>query len=173
MARVVCPTCFHSFRTGQLAAVITCPKCGLSLSCEANSVPETNPTPSTQGKTQPPSAKGKPQLSNELWAAIIVGIVPLTIVFIVLTLVLVMFTKVTDSRSSRSAATPIVPLESKSLTRDQHIDAWVDQQVEKHWRPLPGGNSKEDAKRVTREIMKARNWEEYERVAEQLEREGL
>lgn len=56
--------------------------------------------------------------------------------------------------------------------RDQQNDAWVDQQVEQHWRPLPGGNSKADAKQLTKEIMRAKTWEELERVGEKARREG-
>ena len=54
-----------------------------------------------------------------------------------------------------------VPTSAPSY-RDGQIDAYVDKQVEAHWRPMPGGNSKEDAARVTKDILKAKSWEELE-----------
>lgn len=61
---------------------------------------------------------------------------------------------------------------SSSPTRDERIEAFVDKQVEEHWKPIPGGNSKEDAKRLTSDLMKARTWEELESAIEKNIREG-
>jgi hypothetical protein len=55
--------------------------------------------------------------------------------------------------------------------RDRKIDAFVDEQVEKHWRPMPGGNNKQGAARLTKEILKARTWEELDRALKRNGRE--
>jgi hypothetical protein len=52
------------------------------------------------------------------------------------------------------------------------IDAFVDRQVEEHWRPMPGGNSKEDAKILSADILKARNPQELEAALRKNIREG-
>ncbi len=65
------------------------------------------------------------------------------------------------------AETPTTP-----NSADDRIDAFVDQQVAEHWRPIPGGNSKEDAKALTRDVMKAKNWNELQEVMERHSREG-
>jgi hypothetical protein len=57
-------------------------------------------------------------------------------------------------------------------TRDRRIDAYANQQVEEHWRPLPNGNSKEDAARLTADVLKARNWDELAEALERNHREG-
>lgn len=57
-------------------------------------------------------------------------------------------------------------------SRDARIDAYIDRAVEDNWRPIPGGNSKEDAARVSKDIMKARSWEELEDVIEFHSRHG-
>lgn len=62
------------------------------------------------------------------------------------------------------------PGETQSI-RDREIDSYVDQQVEKHWQP-GRGNSKEDAKKLTKDVMKAKNWKELEEALERNIREG-
>ena len=78
------------------------------------------------------------------------------------------------ARSAMSDKCDVAPRARRTpyLTRDEAIDAYADQQVERHWRPMPGGNTREDAKRVTRDILKARNWQEFEAVMEKHIREG-
>lgn len=44
------------------------------------------------------------------------------------------------------------------------LDKHVDEAVERNWRPTPGGNSREDAKRVSKDIMRAHTWEELDQV---------
>jgi hypothetical protein len=45
---------------------------------------------------------------------------------------------------------------------NRRIDAIVDQQVQDNWRPIPGGNSREDAAILSKDIMKAQSYEELE-----------
>lgn len=52
------------------------------------------------------------------------------------------------------------------------IDSWVDAEVEKNWRPMPGGNSKEEAARVTKRILRAKSFEDLDRIMEDESRAG-
>ncbi len=47
------------------------------------------------------------------------------------------------------------PSAGTTSERDRQIDAWVDRAVEKNWRPMPDGNSKEDSAKVSKEILRA------------------
>ena len=54
------------------------------------------------------------------------------------------------------------PSSSTQSDRDRRIDQYVDSNIDTAWRPRPGGNSKEDAAWVTKDILKAKTWEELE-----------
>ncbi len=168
MKHIMCPTCMRRFDVddGHLRSIVYCPNCSLSLNCDANVVPEAKPAESAM-KTP----TSMPPRMSPIYSVGLVGI-PIVI------LMLVVFLPRRVSRTtppasdsdqlnvlSRSQSTPF-------LTREEAIDTSVDQLVDQHWRPLPGGNSREDAKRVTRDILKARNWEEFEAVMEKHIREG-
>ncbi len=72
----------------------------------------------------------------------------------------------TQTSSYQTESTPSVH------RRNDSIDTFVDEQVEKNWRPMPGGNSKKDAARVTKDIMHAKNWQELDEVIKKHRREG-
>ena len=79
-----------------------------------------------------------------------------------------------QSETSSPTYTPVryeqpVPYQSE---RDRQIDQYVDSQIDARWRPMPGGNSKADAARVTKDILKARTWEELEQTIQSHTKEG-
>ena len=45
------------------------------------------------------------------------------------------------------------------------LNEYVNQQVEKNWRPMPGGNSKEMSKQVTNDVLNMKSFEEMDRYA--------
>jgi hypothetical protein len=54
-----------------------------------------------------------------------------------------------------------------STSTNDRIDRWVDAQVEKNWRPMPGGNSQEDAATLTKAVMRAKSLEDLDRVIQE------
>ena len=133
----------------------------LSLNCEIAEVPEPPPKSSPQA-TARTQTKTSPIIVVGIWA------IPIAL------LILIVSNSGGTSQwppSPRSSYEQNVPSNSQSA-REDAIDAFVDREVEEHWRPIAGGNSKEDAKILTGDILRARNWEELNAAVEKNIREG-
>lgn len=64
------------------------------------------------------------------------------------------------------AAEPFQSNDSEGSFTSQRdpVDKGIEQEVEANWMPRPGGNTKEDAAWVSRDIRNAKSWEELEEV---------
>ena len=74
------------------------------------------------------------------------------------------------SRGSQSATSPH---SSQTTSREQRIEAYTRKQVNKNWRSMPNGNSREEAVRASTRIRGARTWEELDAAIEANIRDGI
>lgn len=75
------------------------------------------------------------------------------------------------TKPSNRAFTQTAPT-YRTISRDQQLDRLIDRMVEEQWRPMPGGNSKEDAARIAKDFAKCKTWEELDAAIEFHQRGG-